>query len=331
MGILGFALAGNYKRFYNDLKELSKTNGKSPIFMFIDTAVSTLVLGSGLQDYLNYKFYEKSFKERKEYISIGYMAKAYETLAPIKYSEFISNKANFHKNYSKFVKRECISAEDSFEKFEEFLKNNKYFVYKPLRGLAGANVKKMCADEIESKEDLYQEIKEEKCLIEQLIIQDETWGSLSPNSINTIRIVTTAVGEDIKIIFAGARIGSGKTIADNFHQGGQGVLVDIEKGTLTGNGIDKLLNESQNSITGIKFDGFRIPYWNEIKEMVIEAAKVNPNIHIVGWDVSISKDGPLIIEGNRGPGFDLVQVLMKKGTKYMLEDLLHQVKKQEKK
>ena len=101
MGLLSFALAGNYKRFYNDLKELSKTNGKSPIFMFLDTALSTLVLGSGLQDYLNYRFYEKSYKERKRYISIGYMAKAYKTLAPIEYSEFISNKANFHKNYSK--------------------------------------------------------------------------------------------------------------------------------------------------------------------------------------------------------------------------------------
>lgn len=42
--------------------------------------------------------------------------------------------------------------------------------------------------------------------------------------------------------------------------------------------------------------------------------------------VAISKNGPLIIEGNRGPGFDLVQILLKKGTKYMLDDLLQEVK-----
>ena len=121
----------------------------------------------------------------------------------------------------------------------------------------------------------------------------------------------------------------GKTIADNFHQGGKGGLVDINAGTLIGNGIDKKLNESENSITNIKFDGFKIPYWEEIKEMVLEAALVNDKVNLVGWDVAISTNGPLIIEGNRGPGFDLVQVLLKKGTKYMLDDLLEEIRKSE--
>lgn len=100
----------------------------------------------------------------------------------------------------------------------------------------------------------------------------------------------------------------------------------METGKLSGNGIDKKLNESEESITGIKFDGFQIPYWEEIKEMVLEAALVNDKVNLVGWDVAISKNGPLIIEGNRGPGFDLVQILLKKGTKYMLDDLLQEVK-----
>lgn len=128
------------------------------------------------------------------------------------------------------------------------------------------------------------------------------------------------------MIFAAARIGSGKTIADNFHQGGMGVLVDLEQGKLVKNGIDKRLNESETSITKIKFDGFKIPYWEEIKQMVLEAALVNDKVNIIGWDVAISKEGPLLIEGNRGPGFDLVQMTLKKGTKYMLEDLEKEVR-----
>ncbi len=327
MGLVNFALRGNYKGFYEKLKGISKINGKSPILMFIDTAMSTVLIGSGLQDYLNYKFYEKSFKERKTYVTIGKMAKYYKKLASVKYSEFISNKVNFHKEYKEFVKRDCISSEDSYERFEKFVNSHEYFVMKPSKGLGGANVTKVCSKEIQSKKELFNKLKNDEFFIEELIIQDEKWGVLSPNSINTLRIMTTVVGENVKIIFAAARIGSGKTIADNFHQGGQGVIVNLETGKLIGNGIDKNLNESEKSITNIVFDGFEIPYWEEIKTMVKKAALVNKNINIVGWDVAISNNGPVIIEGNSGPGFDLVQVLMKKGTKYMLEDLKKEVKK----
>jgi len=331
MGILKFAVVGNYKGFYEKLKELSKKNGKSPKLMFIDTAISTLLLGSGLQDYLNYKFYEKSFKERRTYVTIGNMAKAYKTLASVEYADFISNKVNFHKNYAKFTKRECLSQDADYEQFEKFLNNHKEFVLKPLKGLGGSNVQKVRTEEIKDRKNFYEELKAGNNFIEELVIQDDEWGVLSPNSTNTLRIVTTVVDDNVKIIFAGARIGSGKTIADNFHQGGQGVLVDLEKGCLTGNGIDKNLKESEKSITGIKFDGFKIPYWEEIKQMVKEAAMVNNKIHIVGWDVAIGKNGPQIIEGNRGPGFDIIQVLLKKGAKYMIKDLKKEVKRSKKK
>lgn len=326
MGLLNFALSGNYSRFYNNLKELSKKNGKSPILMFIDTAISTVLFGSGLQDYLNYKFYDKSFKERKSYVTIGNMAKAYKTLANIDYADFISNKVNFHKNYAKFTKRDFLSSTATFEEFEMFLKKHNQFIQKPLRGLGGGNVEKVLASSIKDKNEFFNKLKNEEFFLEELIVQDPKWGKLSPNSINTLRIMTEAVNGKAKIIFAAARIGSGKTIADNFHQGGMGVLIDIDLGKLTGNGFDKELNESPDSITGVTFDGTVIPYWNEIKEMVLEAALVNSNIHIVGWDVAITTNGPLLIEGNRGPGFDLVQILLKKGTKYMLDDALMHVK-----
>ena len=44
MGFIGFALKGNYKRHYKNLKKVSQKTGKSTILMFIDTAVSALVL-----------------------------------------------------------------------------------------------------------------------------------------------------------------------------------------------------------------------------------------------------------------------------------------------
>lgn len=326
MGLLNFALRGNYKRFYGDLKEISKNNGKPALLMFADCALSVLLFGAGLQDYLNYKFYEKGFKERKTYVTIGYMNKVYKTLAPLEYSPFISNKISFHKNYSDFTKREFFSPQGSYDEFLDFLSRHDQFVLKPQIGLGGHNVEKINADSIEDKRDFYDKICQDNDLIEELIVQDKDWGKLSPDSINTLRVMTTAVNGHAEVIFAAARIGSGKSIADNFHQGGQAVLVDMDKGCLSGDGFDKKLNFNSVSVGGVKYDGFKVPFWDDIKKMVLSAALVNDNIHIVGWDVAISENGPLIIEGNRGPGFDLVQILLNKGTKYMLSDLLDEVK-----
>ena len=70
MGILSYAMSANYGRFYNDLKEISKTNKKPAWLMFMDAGMCSILYGAGLQDYLNFKFYEKKRKERKTYEKI---------------------------------------------------------------------------------------------------------------------------------------------------------------------------------------------------------------------------------------------------------------------
>jgi hypothetical protein len=43
--------------------------------------------------------------------------------------------------------------------------------------------------------------------------------------------------------------------------------------------------------------------------------------------VAISQQGPVIIEGNRRPGFDIVQVLDDRGRLDIMEDVLASLKK----
>lgn len=327
MGLLSFAREGNYKRFYNDLKEISKKNGKPAWLMFADTALMVPLLGSGLQDYLNFKFYEKSFKERKTYATIGYMDKANKELEEVQYSPFIANKGNFHVNYAKYTHREYFNAAiGSFEEFEDFLSRHDSFVVKPQIGLGGNDVSKVKRSDIQDEKAYFEKLKEQQAIVEQLIVQDPRWAALSPDSVNTIRIMTVAVDGKSEVIFACARVGNGSNITDNFSHGGMGVMVDMEHGVLKGWGVDKKLNESPCSVTGVAFDGFPIPYWKEIQEMVLEAALVDERVHMVGWDVAITPDGPLLIEGNRSPGFDVVQVVKRSGAKYMVEDALKKVR-----
>ena len=120
-----------------------------------------------------------------------------------------------------------------------------------------------------------------------------------------------------------ARIGNGINSVDNFHQGGMGVKIDINTGKLIGNAYDKDCNEYEiHPKTNIKFDGYQLPNWNIVKKIVLEAAKVNENIKVVGWDVAITPDGATFIEGNRRPGWDLVQVVYNRGRKDLYNDVL---------
>ena len=330
MGIVSFALHGNYGRYYRDLKELAPKVHKPAWLMFLDTAMSTLLIGSGLQDYLNYEFYRKSMKERKTYVTVGYLDKITPIIANIKWSPYMSNKFNFHKNYGKYTRRDFFDFEDGFEGFNQFLDTHPEFVFKPQIGQCGEGVTKIVTAEVQDRQALYQKAIDTKAVIEELVQQDPAWEALGPGSIHTIRVLTSAVKGKSKILYAAARVGSGKSIADNFHLGGSAVLVDVDRGVLVGNAIDKKLNEHEYSTTGIKFDGYPIPYWEDVKKMVLEAALVNDEIHLVGWDVAIGKDGPLVIEGNRSSSFDIIQIPPKKGQKALLDSVVNEVLESEK-
>ena len=50
-----------------------------------------------------------------------------------------------------------------------------------------------------------------------------------------------------------------------------------------------------------KIVGFKVPMFKEAIELVKEAAMIIPEIGYVGWDIAISTNGPVIVEGNSYP------------------------------
>lgn len=64
----------------------------------------------------------------------------------------------------------------------------------------------------------------------------------------------------------------------------------------------------KHPITKAKLVGVQVPYWNEIKTMLIKAAQKIPQVAYVGWDVAITPDGPILIEGNTTPGYRYYQI-----------------------
>ena len=65
----------------------------------------------------------------------------------------------------------------------------------------GTDVTKVDISTIENKKEFFNELKKNGEFVEELVIQDEEWAKLSPNSINTLRIMTSEVNGKSKILF----------------------------------------------------------------------------------------------------------------------------------
>ena len=327
MSIISYALKGNMTAFNKKLNEISKKE-KIPYSILKKRFYQAFLLtGCGYSDFLNYELYNKTREELKEYVTIKHQDKFYEIVSPSKYKTFFTIKTNFLKNFKKYIDRDFFD-KGSIEDLKAFLKKHECFMVKPYDGLGGHGIKKMYSKDIEDIEEFYKKINEEKLFLEEYVIQHPEINKICDKSVNTIRIMTFGFNGKSKILFAAMRFGNGESSLDNFHQGGMGVLVDINTGKLVGKAFNKDLEYfSKHPYSNIKFDGFQIPNWDKVKKIVLEAALVNPHIHVVGWDVAVTEDGATFIEGNRRPGFDLVQVLSKRGRIDIMRECLDEINK----
>ena len=329
MSIISYALKGNGKRFNDKLKEISKNENISYFSLKKKFYYSFLSIGSGYSDFLNYELYKKTKDELKEYVSIKHQDKFYEIVSPSKYKTTFTIKTNFLKKFKNYIGRDFFS-DGSIEELKEFLNKHEFFMIKPYDGLGGHGVEKMYSKDIDNIEKFYNKLKEENLFLEEYVIQHHEISKICSESVNTVRIMTFGYNGKSEILFAAMRFGNGKANVDNFHQGGMGVLVDIETGKLVGKAFDKDLHYfDAHPTSNIKFDGFQIPNWDKVKKLVLEAALVDPHIHVVGWDVAVTEDSATFIEGNRRPGFDLVQVLSKRGRIDIMEHCLNIINKNE--
>lgn len=131
--------------------------------------------------------------------------------------------------------------------------------------------------------------------------QNLEYSNFHPNSINTIRIVTINTGSTIELFYSFFRMGVNGRHADNWSSGGIVTGINNENGTLEKYGfyrpgIGTKCDRHPNS--GIIFQGYILPFWHEAVEYVKSAHRLFYGLHSIGWDVCITTDGIVLIEGN---------------------------------
>ncbi len=154
-------------------------------------------------------------------------------------------------------------------------------------------------------DDTYETIVNGRFVHTKIINQHKEINKIHSKSVNTIRIISLVTLEgDIEIICSFMRFGVGNSPVDNASSGGFFVGVNLNDGTLKSSGLYMLEygggNIYEHPDSGFKLEGFKIPYFKEACEEVINAVKIIPD-RFIGWDVAITQSGPIIVEANWDP------------------------------
>lgn len=168
--------------------------------------------------------------------------------------------------------------------------------------IAGGKIK-TGSDEYTPKEFAAKFVNKNRWLIQPVIEQHEALKAFKTRSVNTIRAVTIrGKSGSIGVFNAFLRLGADdKSFVDNRALGGYGVGIDLEKGTLMKYGYqhDSFGGKaSQHPLSGIVFEGYEIPCWKETIDLIRNAHRQFYELQSIGWDIVITKDGPVLLEGN---------------------------------
>jgi hypothetical protein len=138
-------------------------------------------------------------------------------------------------------------------------------------------------------------------ILQEKVRQHRKLSALHPHSLNTIRIVTFRNASNVELFSLALRVGANGRPTDNWASGGIVIRVNPDTGRLQGEGFFKCGFGGRvraHPDTGVEFDGLQIPFFDEAVRMAEAFHRELYGIHSVGWDLAITENGPIVLEGN---------------------------------
>ncbi len=156
-------------------------------------------------------------------------------------------------------------------------------------------------------------------IVQQGVVQHVALNNLHASSVNTLRPVTERRPDgSVRIVAVTLRIGTGGGETDNAHVGGISCGVDVdswccEKWASTDGSLGPVRWTDRHPDSGIRFEGYQLPYRDEVLAILERGARTLYPMPIMSWDVAFTPTGPLILEANAGLGLDHLQAASHRG------------------
>lgn len=301
---------GSIKKMFMHVSLIHKETGKNRVWLLFDMTWCIFRYQMGYSDYHCFGFANVRGKKRQTFLKMNDNITLSKKLNSRELFDMFEDKALFDKAFSEFLGREWLDLrEASKDDFKSFCKGKTRFFAKPANECGGTGVERIDIPENADLDELYARlVKNGQIMVEQEIIQHEKMRSLAASSVNTLRIVTLYYKGEFHLMYTMIRISNGIKCVDNICSGGMyspvetdGVIRKPTYCTETGEFYD------EHPYTKTPFVGFKIPYYEEAIELVKKAAAKYPDMGYLGWDVAITPSGPVLLEANNMPGFDIAQ------------------------
>lgn len=169
-------------------------------------------------------------------------------------------------------------------------------------------------------------------IIQEKVKNSEKFSNIYPHSLNTMRIITYIVENEVHCAPMTMRIGVDGEEIDNIHNGGLCVGVN-DNGTLKSTAYqlgygDKSIKYTSHPDTGIEFKNYYIGDVSRIINAAKELHSLTPHLGIISWDLTLDKDEKVVlIEANcSGQSVWFPQIVNEepifgKDTPYMIEKI----------
>lgn len=285
--------------------------------------------GFGFDEYLCYKFYEKSKAEREKFVAdwehLGYTCAMND---PANASVF-DDKWKTYNTYKRFYKREIVfcQGESSKSEFVSFVEKHPRFIAKPLDASCGNGVAVFECKE--DAEQLFARLLDNytgRFIIEEIIIQAQEVAEFHPSSVNTVRVPTIRMDDETLIIHPFFRLGRRGKVVDNAGAGGVICSVDANTGRVFAAADEYAQAYEVHPDTDKPIIDFVIPRWEEARQLVFELAQVLPSNRYTGWDLALTDDGWVLVEANRCGQF-VWQIPMQQGFREEINGILKRLGK----
>jgi hypothetical protein len=328
-------MTGSLKLTYRELLiQLLKDPDRKPLIKIVTEFFYLFFIYKELpKHYFSRYLFKKGIHNIRDFLPNKFLdEKIFSRFSDIKVKEVLDNKLYFYLFYRQFnlsiaqvlmfnhrsmfiaagKSTEIRTLNDFTLLLEGIFKNNPSFesimVKKTYSSSSGRHVYKIFRNQLKTDPEtigkLFNEVIQTSYIFQETLSQHAELSKLNPSCINTIRMDTFIDGEgNGNVISAYIRMSTSNSHVDNFNEGGCAVGISLETGRLKKYGYSSFKNVgvkvlTQHPITKTIFENFNIPFLPQAKELVLKAARLVPELRLIGWDVAIGESGPVLIEGN---------------------------------